>query len=398
MLLRQLAQLITTAHRIARDGAAASGATSPQGCDQLQLQLGGLCQLLHHIDARLQPTWDWLLSLMDSTESQLRFGRELNQLIESSSPSASTGSSVPGSSSGGSSNSGSSNAARSRERGVGRTSLAFIRDPITSALTRRRVCVGESSSSNSASRRDAVSYVVSLLRANANEHCDTLPELDVSALKHVAYAFDALIAYLRCCESEACTVSAGASSVSNIASHSTHTLHNQCNNNPSLATAGINAPSLADPNNSNDSNAASLSGSGWDREDEAMLVDDIPTNIIQPPPPGANANTVPSVGLSESLAACIPPGTSATTDSAALFAAIERSRHHCFFQRSQSTLCLGSGPPDVFTVPLIEALPLAEKPHLLQPNARREDLWGRHNTYTHNTSKPCALVSVCLFW
>ena len=104
----------------------------------------------------------------------------MNQLIESSAPSVATSSS----STAGASGSGSSSS-RPRERGAGRTSLAFIRDPITSALTRRRVCVGEGSSSNSASRRDAVSYVVSLLRANTNDHCDTLPELDVAALKHI---------------------------------------------------------------------------------------------------------------------------------------------------------------------------------------------------------------------
>lgn len=47
-----------------------------------------------------------------------------------------------------------------------------------------------------------------------------------------------------------------------------------------------------------------------------------------------------------------------------------------YFQRSESTLCLGCPPPDPFETPMSEALPLADQPHLLQPNARREDLFG----------------------
>lgn len=47
-----------------------------------------------------------------------------------------------------------------------------------------------------------------------------------------------------------------------------------------------------------------------------------------------------------------------------------------YFQRSESTLCLGCPPPDPFDTPMSEALPLANQPHLLQPNARREDLFG----------------------
>jgi len=37
---------------------------------------------------------------------------------------------------------------------------------------------------------------------------------------------------------------------------------------------------------------------------------------------------------------------------------------------------LGCPPPDPFELPLTEALPLADQPQLLQPNARREDLFG----------------------
>jgi len=65
------------------------------------------------------------------------------------------------------------------------------------------------------------------------------------------------------------------------------------------------------------------------------------------------------------------PGTPVTPSGAA-----NRGRKHPFFQRSNSTLCLGCAPPDPFELPLAQALPLADQPHLLQPNARREELFG----------------------
>lgn len=49
---------------------------------------------------------------------------------------------------------------------------------------------------------------------------------------------------------------------------------------------------------------------------------------------------------------------------------------HPFFVRSDSTTFLGCLPPDPVSTPLAEALPLAEKPHLLQPSASREQLFG----------------------
>lgn len=53
-----------------------------------------------------------------------------------------------------------------------------------------------------------------------------------------------------------------------------------------------------------------------------------------------------------------------------------KGRKHAFFQRSESTLCLGCPPPDPFDTAMAQALPLADQPHLLLPNARREDLFG----------------------
>lgn len=66
-------------------------------------------------------------------------------------------------------------------------------------------------------------------------------------------------------------------------------------------------------------------------------------------------------------------------------------RKHPFFRRSDSTLCLGCPQPDPFTVNMVEALPLADQPHLLQPTARREELFGAPRqpiTVQPSTSNP----------
>lgn len=52
------------------------------------------------------------------------------------------------------------------------------------------------------------------------------------------------------------------------------------------------------------------------------------------------------------------------------------SRRHTFFARSDSTLSLGCLAPDGFDLPLDVAIPLADKPHLLQPNSKRQDLFA----------------------
>lgn len=46
-------------------------------------------------------------------------------------------------------------------------------------------------------RREFLAYCLSLMRAHNAEHLDSLPVLDVSALKHIAYVLDALIFYMR---------------------------------------------------------------------------------------------------------------------------------------------------------------------------------------------------------
>jgi len=65
---------------------------------------------------------------------------------------------------------------------------------------------------------------------------------------------------------------------------------------------------------------------------------------------------------------------------------ISRSLCNRFFKRSDSTLALGHEPTDPFTTPLKEALPLADRPHLLNPTARRDHLFGTKKETTVNSS------------
>lgn len=153
---------------------------------------------------------------------------------------------------------------------------------------------------SSSSRRDFLTYCLSLMRAHNSEHRDSLPVLDVTALRHVAFVLDAIIFYMRSSNETEC--------------------------------------------DRNDTNA-------WDDQDdnENDDVDDEFTTAIVMETDSIDDNDMvkPSLG-----------------------------KRHSFFQRSESTLCLGCPAPDPFNTPMAESLPLAEQPQLLQPNARREDLFG----------------------
>ena len=76
----------------------------------------------------------------------------------------------------------------------GNTSVCLIFCFGFPSLSRKHVTTGLTVD---AGRQDFLVYLLSILRGNHNEHGDTLPKLDVSALRHVAYVMDALIYYLR---------------------------------------------------------------------------------------------------------------------------------------------------------------------------------------------------------
>ncbi|XP_030027136.2 E3 ubiquitin-protein ligase UBR5 isoform X2 [Manduca sexta] len=227
-----------------------------------------------YLERQLKPTWDWLVTVMDATEAQLRFGASLTSNNAGTSGTDTNRSSVP----------------------------ATRRTPsLTSPATRiigfsegPRARDREQGVEAGSARREFLAYCLSLLRAHSAEHAEQLPVLDVAALKHVAYVLDALVYYMRAAQPQP--------------HHHQHLWTQDENEN--------------------------------EEGDEEMVVGG---------------------------------GAAAESDSESEGA---RGRAHSFFQRSDSTLCLGCPPPDPFNMTMQDALPLADQPQLLQPNARREELFG----------------------
>ncbi|XP_069676360.1 E3 ubiquitin-protein ligase UBR5 isoform X2 [Periplaneta americana] len=295
-----------------------------------------------YLEYHLKPTWDWLLTVMDSTEAQLRFGASLTHSSDPTHPghplhqtaglglgvaggigglvgSAALSLSVLGGGSGSSGTTTGSGGTRSRAVSANSTAtttstriVGFATGGVDAPRTAR-----EREDPHSA-RRDFLSYCLSLMRAHNAEHLDSLPILDVSALKHIAYVFDALIYYMR------------------------------------SGTESPDADVLRD----------GLPMEAWNDQDENDNDegDDELNHSV--------AMETDSVDEQESVG----PGTGVLSMSAV--GPSGKGRKNPFLQRSDSTLCLGCPPPDPFDTPMSEALPLADQPHLLQPNARREELFG----------------------
>ncbi|XP_053600812.1 E3 ubiquitin-protein ligase UBR5 [Plodia interpunctella] len=230
-----------------------------------------------YLERQLKPTWDWLVTVMDATEAQLRFGASLTTNNASSS------------STGESSRTTAPAARRTTSFTSPATRIIGFGGPEVPRSRDREQGVEAGSA-----RREFLAYCLSLLRAHSAEHAEQLPVLDVAALKHVAYVLDAFVYYMRAAQPQP--------------SHHHHMWTSDENEN--------------------------------EEGEEEMVV-------------GANA--------------------AAESDNESDGA---RGRSHAFFQRSESTLCLGCPPPDPFNMTMQDALPLADQPQLLQPNARREELFG----------------------
>ncbi|BES97694.1 Ubiquitin-protein ligase [Nesidiocoris tenuis] len=313
IVLRQIADLLGSLHNVS------SNAQQP-----VPLTYSECIALQNYVERQLKPTWDWLLTVMDSTEAQLRFGASLTTSSDPTHPhhplhhGSTAGTSSGSGSSGavgvsGTSSSGAGAGARSGSHRPGQSSTPTSSTPTvgrivgfaTNAESTRPSRDRDGSDGNSA-RRELLMYCLSLMRCHNSEHSDSLPVLDVSSLRHVAYVFDALIYLLR----------AGT------------------DQNPVIEET--------------------LLPQSWSQPDE-------------------NENDEPEVE-DISLPPVIEPET-VEVETEPLGPA-GKGRRHPFFQRSDSTLGLGCSPPDPFEYPLQRALPLADQPHLLQPNATRDQLFG----------------------
>lgn len=296
IVIRQLAALLTSLH---------NGGMDRQGfvlgVNAMSMSYSETVSIFNFIEHRLKQTWDWLINIMDATESQLRFGCSLSNNSKTAiGLSPSIGGHAPHTSRGIS-----SSRREDSSRSLMTDSRAGSNSRRNAVSTSNSRIPGSSALESGVARKDFLSYAMSLMRSHNNEHSDSMPVLDVSSLKHIAYVFDAMIYYMR------------------------------AGNESSLT--GKNSDSAGDwsgdyENDSEDLDEDSVTMQTNPMDDDSLLT--------------SNASQA------------------------------NRGRKQRFFQRTNSTLFLGCPPPDPFASPLAEALPLADQPQLLQPTARKEDLFG----------------------
>ncbi|KAG7270745.1 LOW QUALITY PROTEIN: hypothetical protein CRUP_010579 [Coryphaenoides rupestris] len=134
--------------------------------------------LQNYVEDKLIPTWNWMVSIMDSTEAQLRYGSALSSAGDPGHPSHPLHASQH-------------SARRERLSAREEASLRTLegRRRAATLLTARQGMMS--------ARGDFLNYALSLMRSHHDEHSDVLPVLDVCSLKHVAYVFQALIYWIK---------------------------------------------------------------------------------------------------------------------------------------------------------------------------------------------------------
>ncbi|XP_075242846.1 E3 ubiquitin-protein ligase UBR5-like isoform X3 [Convolutriloba macropyga] len=181
LIMRSVTELVFLAAEEETDG----GYMTQQQFDALQ----------EYVDKRLYITWEWLSSVLDSAEAQLRFGAALINSTDTNHPLHPLNASQRRNGNNGSNSNG----------GAGQNSNSNSSSESNSLSNSRRAFEGGVSRSSSrsaqqdssAARKDFLNYILSLMRAHSNEHADALPVIDVSAFKHIAYVLDAMLYYLK---------------------------------------------------------------------------------------------------------------------------------------------------------------------------------------------------------
>uniref|UniRef100_A0A4W5PRY5 E3 ubiquitin-protein ligase UBR5 n=1 Tax=Hucho hucho TaxID=62062 RepID=A0A4W5PRY5_9TELE len=233
--------------------------------------------LQNFVEEKLIPTWNWMVSIMDSTEAQLRYGSALSSAGDPGHPSHPLHASQH-------------SARRERMTAREEASLRTLegRRRAATLLTVRQGMMS--------ARGDFLNYALSLMRSHNDEHSDVLPVLDVCSLKHVAYVFQALIYWIK----------------------------------------AMNQQTTLDTTQMDRKRSREILELGLDNEDSEHENDE---------------DTNQSSTLQDKEDDPVPA---------------ETGQNHPFFRRSDSMTFLGCIPPNPFEVPLAEAIPLADQPHLLQ--------------------------------
>lgn len=165
-----------------------------------------------------------------------------------------------------------------------------------------------------ASRREFLSYLLSLMRGASDEHADLLPIVDLGAYRHVAYVTDAFLYLIM--EISETPRSTG-------------------------AAADVTAPGAG-------SGGGASSG-------EADVAWDVMALARSSMDTGPEASEPEPTNLRMSLGADLEEESERQTGPR------PARRPHSFFQRTASTLALGCPGPDPINTPLEHALPLAYK-------------------------------------
>uniref|UniRef100_A0A8C8J7R5 E3 ubiquitin-protein ligase UBR5 n=1 Tax=Oncorhynchus tshawytscha TaxID=74940 RepID=A0A8C8J7R5_ONCTS len=262
--------------------------------------------LQNFVEDKLIPTWNWMVSIMDSTEAQLRYGSALSSAGDPGHPSHPLHASQH-------------SARRERMTAREEASLRTLegRRRAATLLTVRQGMMS--------ARGDFLNYALSLMRSHNDEHSDVLPVLDVCSLKHVAYVFQALIYWIK----------------------------------------AMNQQTTLDTTQMDRKRSREILELGLDNEDSEHENDE---------------DTNQSSTLQDKEDDPVPA---------------ETGQNHPFFRRSDSMTFLGCIPPNPFEVPLADAIPLADQPHLLQPNARKEDLFGRPSQGLYSSSYTASKGLLC---
>ncbi|XP_065062827.1 E3 ubiquitin-protein ligase UBR5-like isoform X1 [Rhopilema esculentum] len=252
------------------------------------------------VDGILYSTWQWLWKVMETTEAQLRFGASLTAVSDPSHPHHPL------------------HDVQMKKGGHNRretSSLLSVARNWNPDVKRKRLSLPPCrragngvEASESSLRQDFLTYLLSLTRGSEDEHGDSLPKLEMTSLRHVAYILDAFVYYLR----------SKIKAEIKVPKERTMRVANIFTGEPDLRRVPLSGRIR---NNSDEDSVSWSSEEGQDDSENTFQLDG-------------------------------------------------------FFKRSDSTLVLGYEPSDPFTTPLRDALPLASKPHLLNPTVRRDQLFG----------------------
>ncbi|XP_045557810.1 E3 ubiquitin-protein ligase UBR5 isoform X20 [Salmo salar] len=284
--------------------------------------------LQNFVEEKLIPTWNWMVSIMDSTEAQLRYGSALSSAGDPGHPSHPLHASHH-------------SARRERMTAREEASLRTLEGRRSGrAATLLTVRQGMMSA-----RGDFLNYALSLMRSHNDEHSDVLPVLDVCSLKHVAYVFQALIYWIK----------------------------------------AMNQQTTLDTTQMDRKRSREILELGLDNEDSEHENDEDTNQSCFLVLEGRQARRK-AVRQKRGKKKRAAPKGSTLQDKEDDPVPAETGQNHPFFRRSDSMTFLGCIPPNPFEVPLAEAIPLADQPHLLQPNARKEDLFGRPSQGLYSSS------------